>query len=52
MAAALEYLGEMDAAIARAAAEDARRIHGLCTRLVAAIEERQRHSESGASDVE
>jgi HEPN domain-containing protein len=45
-----EYDEEAD--VARAAAEDARRIHGLCTRLVAAIEERQRQSESGASDVE
>ena len=90
MAAALEYLGEMDAAIARgswniaeaadvravssrlaekrapafyfeydedadvarSAAEDARRIHRLCTRLAAAIEERQRSSESLASDAE
>ena len=43
MAAAMEYLGEMGAA-----AEHARRIHRLCTRLVAAIEE-QRRSEPDAS---
>ncbi len=41
-----------DADVARAAAEDARRIHGLCTRLVAIIEEQQRQSESPASDAE
>ena len=39
-----------EAGVARAAAEDARRIHGLCTRLVATIEDRQRQSESGASE--
>ena len=41
-----------DADAARSAAEDARRIHRLCTRLAAAIEERQRSSESLASDAE
>ena len=38
-----------DAKVARAAAEDARRIHRLCTRLIAAIEEQRRQSESDAS---
>lgn len=38
-----------DATAARAAAEDARRIHRLCTRLIAAIEEQRRQSESDAS---
>ena len=45
-----EYDEEAD--VACAAAEDARRIHGLCTRLAAAIEERRRQDESPASDAE
>lgn len=41
-----------DETVARVAAEDARRIHGLCTRLVSTIEERRRQHESDAFDVE
>ncbi|MCY4376317.1 MAG: HEPN domain-containing protein [Spirochaetaceae bacterium] len=41
-----------DAKVARAAAEDARRIHRLCTRLVNTIAERERQDESHTSDAE
>ena len=44
-----EYDEEAD--VARAAAEDARRVHRLCTHLVTTIEDQQRQSESSASDV-
>ena len=41
-----------DADVARAAAEDARRIHRRCTRLVNTIVERERQDESHTSDAE
>ena len=40
-----------EADVAKAAAEDARRIHALCTRLIATIEERRERSESEPCDV-
>ena len=41
-----------DADVARAAAEDARRIHRRCMRLVNTIAERERQDESHTSDAE